>query len=976
MPNLIEVQKASYDQFLMVDEPEGGRGDEGLQSVFRSVFPISDFSGASMLEFVSYEFEPPKFDVEECRQRDLTYAAPLKVTLRLIVFDIDEDTGAKSIKDIKEQNVYMGDMPFMTGNGTFVVNGTERVIVSQMHRSPGVFFDHDKGKSHSSGKLLFAARVIPYRGSWLDIEFDAKDIVHARIDRRRKIPATSLLMALGMDSEEILDTFYNYSIYSREGEGWRIPFHPEVLKGTKAVMDLVDADSGEVIAETGKKLTPRFLKQLTEKGVKALRSTDEELYGTYLARDMVNMETGEIYLEAGDEIDEKTLPILVEAGFTELPILDIDHINVGAYIRNTLSVDKNNNRQEALFDIYRVMRPGEPPTMDSAEAMFNSLFFDSERYDLSSVGRVKMNMRLDLDAEDTVRVLRKDDILAVVKTLVELRDGKGEIDDIDNLGNRRVRSVGELMENQYRLGLLRMERAIKERMSSIEIDTVMPQDLINAKPAAAAVREFFGSSQLSQFMDQVNPLSEITHKRRLSALGPGGLTRERAGFEVRDVHPTHYGRICPIETPEGPNIGLINSLATFARVNKYGFIESPYRRIVEGKVTSEVLYLSAMEEAKFHVAQANSVLNEDGSFVEEFVVCRHAGDVMLAPRDTIDLMDVSPKQLVSVAAALIPFLENDDANRALMGSNMQRQAVPLVRAEAPFVGTGMEPIVARDSGAAIAARRTGIVDQVDATRIVIRATDDIDASISGVDIYSLQKFQRSNQNTCINQRPLVNVGDAIHKGDIIADGPSTALGDLALGRNVLVAFMPWNGYNYEDSILLSERIVRDDVFTSIHIDEFEVMARDTKLGPEEITRDIPNVSEEALKNLDEAGIVYIGAEAPWPSSVRKLNAWPRTGMTNRQFLTVTFTVAWPKRLPKNRQSPVRRASRRGLSSTRMSCRNTPGPSGGCLLLKMKSFRARSKHCVPSMMTPRHALNSVSWTRLKRSSAETRCLRVS
>ena len=552
MPNLIEVQKASYDQFLMVDEPEGGRGDEGLQSVFRSVFPISDFSGASMLEFVSYEFEPPKFDVEECRQRDLTYAAPLKVTLRLIVFDIDEDTGAKSIKDIKEQNVYMGDMPFMTGNGTFVVNGTERVIVSQMHRSPGVFFDHDKGKSHSSGKLLFAARVIPYRGSWLDIEFDAKDIVHARIDRRRKIPATSLLMALGMDSEEILDTFYNYSIYSREGEGWRIPFHPEVLKGTKAVMDLVDADSGEVIAETGKKLTPRFLKQLTEKGVKALRSTDEELYGTYLARDMVNMETGEIYLEAGDEIDEKTLPILVEAGFTELPILDIDHINVGAYIRNTLSVDKNNNRQEALFDIYRVMRPGEPPTMDSAEAMFNSLFFDSERYDLSSVGRVKMNMRLDLDAEDTVRVLRKDDILAVVKTLVELRDGKGEIDDIDNLGNRRVRSVGELMENQYRLGLLRMERAIKERMSSIEIDTVMPQDLINAKPAAAAVREFFGSSQLSQFMDQVNPLSEITHKRRLSALGPGGLTRERAGFEVRDVHPTHYGCICPIETPEGP----------------------------------------------------------------------------------------------------------------------------------------------------------------------------------------------------------------------------------------------------------------------------------------------------------------------------------------------------------------------------------------------------------------------------------------
>ena len=630
------------------------------------------------------------------------------------------------------------------------------------------------------------------------------------------------------------------------------------LKGSKALTDLVDADSGEVVAEAGKKLTPRFLRQLGEKGVKALKASDEDLYGSYLARDIVNMETGEIYLEAGDELDEKNLPILIEAGFEELPILDIDHVNVGGYIRNTLSADKNENRQDALFDIYRVMRPGEPPTMESAEAMFNSLFFDPERYDLSSVGRVKMNMRLDLDAEDSVRVLRKEDILAVVKTLVELRDGKGEIDDIDNLGNRRVRSVGELMENQYRLGLLRMERAIKERMSSIEIDTVMPQDLINAKPAAAAVREFFGSSQLSQFMDQVNPLSEITHKRRLSALGPGGLTRERAGFEVRDVHPTHYGRICPIETPEGPNIGLINSLATFARVNKYGFIESPYRRIVDGKVTNEVMYLSAMEEAKYHVAQANAVLAEDGSFVDEFVVCRHAGDVMLAPRDSIDLMDVSPKQLVSVAAALIPFLENDDANRALMGSNMQRQAVPLVRAEAPFVGTGMEPVVARDSGAAIAAFRTGVVDQVDATRIVIRATEELDPSKSGVDIYTLQKFQRSNQNTCINQRPLVNVGDRIEKGDIIADGPSTDLGDLALGRNVLVAFMPWNGYNYEDSILLSERIVRDDVFTSIHIDEFEVMARDTKLGPEEITRDIPNVSEEALKNLDEAGIVYIG----------------------------------------------------------------------------------------------------------------------
>ncbi len=798
MPNLIEVQKASYDQFLMVDEPKGGRPDEGLNAVFKSVFPITDFSGASMLEFVSYEFEAPKFDVEECRQRDLTYAAPLKVTLRLIVFDIDEDTGAKSIKDIKEQSVYMGDMPLMTNNGTFIVNGTERVIVSQMHRSPGVFFDHDKGKSHSSGKLLFAARVIPYRGSWLDIEFDAKDIVYARIDRRRKLPVTSLLMALGMDGEEILSTFYSKASYERAGDGWRIPFQPETLKNAKVITDMIDADTGEVVVEGGKKLTPRLIRQLVDKGLKALKATDEDLYGNFLAEDIVNYSTGEIYLEAGDEIDEKTLGLILQSGFDEIPVLNIDHVNVGAYIRNTLHADKNQNRQEALFDIYRVMRPGEPPTMDSAEAMFNSLFFDAERYDLSAVGRVKMNMRLDLDAEDTVRTLRKEDILAVVKMLVELRDGKGEIDDIDNLGNRRVRSVGELMENQYRLGLLRMERAIKERMSSIEIDTVMPQDLINAKPAAAAVREFFGSSQLSQFMDQVNPLSEITHKRRLSALGPGGLTRERAGFEVRDVHPTHYGRICPIETPEGPNIGLINSLATFARVNKYGFIESPYRKIIDGKVTTDVIYLSAMEEAKYYVAQANAELDGEGAFTEEFVVCRHSGEVMLAPRDNINLMDVSPKQLVSVAAALIPFLENDDANRALMGSNMQRQAVPLLRAEAPFVGTGMEPIVARDSGAAIAARRGGVVDQVDATRIVIRATEELDAGKSGVDIYRLQKFQRSNQNTCVNQRPLVAVGDIISKGDIIADGPSTDLGDLALGRNALVAFMPWNGYNYED----------------------------------------------------------------------------------------------------------------------------------------------------------------------------------
>src|SRR6266704_2926728 len=818
MPNLIEVQKASYDQFLLVQEPVGGRPDEGLQAVFKSVFPISDFSNTSMLEFVKYEFELPKYDVDECRQRGMTFAAPLKVTLRLIVFDIDEETGARSVKDIKEQDVYMGDIPLMTNNGTFVVNGTERVIVSQMHRSPGVFFDHDKGKTHSSGKLLFAARIIPYRGSWLDIEFDAKDIVYARIDRRRKIPVTSLLYALGMDAEEILNTFYRKVMYKRQKDGWRVPFDSNRFRGYKAINDLVDADTGKVVLEAGKKLTVRQARQLAEKGLKALRMTDQELIGHYLAEDLVNPSTGEIYAEAGEEITEKNLKALNEAGYKELPLLDIDHVNIGAYIRNTLSVDKNMTREDALFDIYRVMRPGEPPTLDTAQNMFQSLFFDSER------------------------------------------DGKGEIDDIDHLGNRRVRSVGELMENQYRIGLLRMERAIKERMSSVDIDTVMPQDLINAKPAAAAVREFFGSSQLSQFMDQTNPLSEITHKRRLSALGPGGLTRERAGFEVRDVHPTHYGRICPIETPEGPNIGLINSLATFARVNKYGFVETPYRKVKDGRVTDEVVYLSAMEEGRYRVAQANVPLDAKGRFTEDLIVCRHAGEVLPITPDKVDYMDVSPKQLVSVAAALIPFLENDDANRALMGSNMQRQAVPLVRAEAPFVGTGMEGVVARDSGAAIAARRSGVVDQIDATRIVVRATEDLDPTKSGVDIYRLMKYQRSNQSTCINQRPLVKVGDAVKKSDIIADGPSTDLGELALGRNVLVAFMPWNGYNFEDSILLSERIVKDDVFTSIHIEEFEVMARDTKLGPEEITRDIPNVSEEALKNLDEAGIVYIGAE--------------------------------------------------------------------------------------------------------------------
>jgi len=884
MPNLIEVQRSSYEQFLQREVRPGQRRDEGIEAVFKSVFPIKDFNERAVLEYVSYEFEEPKYDVEECIQRDMTYAAPLKVKLRLIVFETDEETGARSVKDIKEQDVYMGDIPLMTDKGTFIVNGTERVIVSQMHRSPGVFFDHDKGKTHASGKLLFAARVIPYRGSWLDFEFDAKDIVYVRIDRRRKLPATTFLYALGMDGEETLTTFYDVVPYERREGGWATPYKAERWRGVKPDFPLIDADTGEEVAPAGTKISARQAKKIADAGAKTLLLPPDALIGRYLARDEVNMETGEIYAEAGDELDAAMIQALADRGFETIDVLDIDHVTVGAYIRNSLRVDKNSGREDALFDIYRVMRPGEPPTVEAAEAMFQGLFFDSERYDLSSVGRVKMNMRLEQDCPDDIRVLRKDDVIAVLKVLVGLRDGRGEIDDIDNLGNRRVRSVGELLENQYRVGLLRMERAIKERMSSVDIDTVMPHDLINAKPAAAAVREFFGSSQLSQFMDQTNPLSEITHKRRLSALGPGGLTRERAGFEVRDVHPTHYGRICPIETPEGPNIGLINSLATHARVNKYGFIESPYRRVKNGKTTEDVVYMSAMEEAKHTIAQANIEL-KGGEIVEDLVTVRINGEVTLAPKDQVDFMDVSPKQVVSVAAALIPFLENDDANRALMGSNMQRQAVPLIQSDAPLVGTGMEDVVARDSGATVVARRTGVVEQIDGTRIVLRATEETDPTRPGVDIYRLSKFQRSNQNTCINQRPLVRVGDEIHVGDVIADGPSTELGELALGRNVLVAFMPWNGYNFEDSILISERIVRDDVFTSIHIEEFEVMARDTKLGPEEITRDIPNVGEEALRNLDEAGIVAIGAEVlPGDILVGKVTPKGESPMTPEEKL--------------------------------------------------------------------------------------------
>ena len=897
MPNLIEVQKSSYDLFLdSGDQPEPQDG-EGIKGVFQSAFPIKDFNENSVLEFVSYELEKPKYDVEECMQRDMTYAAPLKVKLRLIVFDLDEDTGAKSVKDIKEQDVFMGDMPLMTHNGTFVVNGTERVVVSQMHRSPGVFFDHDKGKTHSSGKLLFTCRIIPYRGSWLDFEFDAKDIVYARIDRRRKLPVTTLLYALGLDQEGIMNAYYDTVDYKlKKKKGWVTKFFPERVRGTRPTYDLIDAKTGEVICEAGKKVTPRAVKQLIDEGnVDNLLVPFDQIVGKFVARDIIDEETGAIHVEAGDELTLEydkdgtitggTLQALLDAGITDIPVLDIDGVNVGPYIRNTMAADKNMNRESALMDIYRVMRPGEPPTEEAATALFETLFFDAERYDLSAVGRVKMNMRLALDKPDTQRTLDREDIVACVKALVELRDGRGDIDDIDHLGNRRVRSVGELMENQYRVGLLRMERAIKERMSSVEIDTVMPQDLINAKPAAAAVREFFGSSQLSQFMDQTNPLSEVTHKRRLSALGPGGLTRERAGFEVRDVHATHYGRMCPIETPEGPNIGLINSLATFARVNKYGFIETPYRRVENGRVSDDVQYMSATEEQRHTVAQANATLDENGQFVNEFVNTRQSGEYTLAPNETVDLIDVSPKQLVSVAASLIPFLENDDANRALMGSNMQRQAVPTLRSEAPLVGTGIEGVVARDSGASIMARRAGVIDQVDATRIVVRATEDLELGDAGVDIYRLRKFQRSNQNTCINQRPLVNVGDTVGKGEVIADGPSTDLGELALGKNAVVAFMPWNGYNYEDSILISERIARDDVFTSVHIEEFEVAARDTKLGPEEITRDIPNVGEEALRNLDEAGIVYIGADVePGDILVGKITPKGESPMTPEEKL--------------------------------------------------------------------------------------------
>lgn len=853
MPNLIELQKNSYDSFLQKDISSEQRKNSGLNQVFSSVFPIEDPSGQATLEFIKYELTDPVL-------RGGNFSSSLKVVFRLIIWDIDEDTQSKDIKGIKEQEVFLGDIPMMTDKGTFVVNGTERVIVSQMHRSPGVFFDHDMGKTHNTGKYLYSARIIPYRGSWLDLEFDAKDILYFRIDRKRKLYVSTLLRALGLSTAEIFDYFYNKIEVKKVKHGWAIDFNYNRMKGVKLSYDLIDAETNEIVAAVGTKLTPKTMKQLQEKKFKSQLINSESLIGKYSAETIMNPESDEIQITIGEELKADKVAFLDRTKIKSFSILDIDNVNVGAYIRNTLFADKNNTAEEALVDIFRVIRPGEPSTQEGSRDLFNSLFFDAERYDLSAVGRVKLNAKLNLNLPEDLAVLTKDDILEIIKTLVALRDGVGEIDDIDHLANRRVRAVGEMIENQFRIALVRLSRAILDRMSTVELDAIMPHDLINSKLLIATVRDFFTSSQLSQFMDQTNPLSEITHKRRMSALGPGGLTRDRASFEVRDVHTTHYGRICPIETPEGQNIGLISSLATYARVNKYGFIESPYRRVNSSKVTNEIVYLSAIEEGKYIIAQANAELDKNGKFTADLVSCRKNGEFIMVSPESIDYIDVSPMQMVSVAASLIPFLENDDANRALMGSNMQRQAVPLLRVDAPIVGTGMESVVGVDSGATVVAKISGIVEQVESTRIVIRSTENADEESSGLEIYNLSKFQRSNHNTCINQKPIVNVGDKINKGDIIADGPSTDLGELALGRNVLVAFMPWNGYNFEDSILMSDRIVKDDVFTSIHIEEFECVARDTRLGQEEITRDIPNVSEDHLRHLDEIGIAHIGAE--------------------------------------------------------------------------------------------------------------------
>jgi len=858
--NLIEIQKRSYEAFLQTRIAPDERDTKGLQAVFHSVFPIQDFNQTASLQFVSYTFDKPKYEVDECRERGMTYAAPLKVTVRLVVWDVDEDAESQNIRDIKEQEVYFGDLPIMTENGTFIINGTERVVVSQLHRSPGIFFDQDKGKTSYSGKVIFSARVIPNRGSWLDFEFDSKDILHVRIDRRRKLPATVLLRALGYDEEMLLDYFYDHETVFIGEDSLAKSFQPDLHKGTRTSMDVVNPDTGEVVVKADKKLGSGHIRKMGKAGVAQLPLQETDVLGMVVAHDVVDMNTGEVIAECNQEIDEEVLQEFRDRGITEVTTLFIDRVNVGSFLRDTLLIDKVDNSEDAIIEIYRRLRPGDPPTYETALAFFENLFFNSERYDLGRVGRLKMNHKLELDVPLEQTTLTREDIMRTVRYLIELRNGRGSTDDIDHLGNRRVRAVGELLENQFRIGLVRMEKAIKERMSLSEIETLMPHDLINAKPVSAVVKEFFGSSQLSQFMDQTNPLSEITHKRRLSALGPGGLTRERAGFDVRDVHPTHYGRICPIETPEGPNIGLIASLSTYARVNDYGFIETPYRMAGDGKVTTDVRYFSALEEEKNTIAQASVPVDDGGTFTEPLVAARVEGEPTLVRPEDVSLMDISPNQLVSVAASLIPFLEHDDANRALMGSNMQRQAVPLVRTQAPFVGTGFEKFVARDSGVTLLSTRGGTVEYVDASRIVIRSEGADEEIGSEVDIYHLVKFRRSNQNTSINQKPIVRVGDAVDAGEVIADGPATDTGELALGQNALVAFMPWGGYNFEDSILISERMVKEDVFTSIHIEEFEIASRDTKLGKEEITCDIPNVGEEALKDLDESGIVRVGAE--------------------------------------------------------------------------------------------------------------------
>ena len=861
LPYLIEIQKNSYDLFLQKDLAAAQRQNLGLQEVFKSVFPIKDFNETASLEFVGYSLGEPKYDVEECHQRGMTYAAPLKVTVQLVLWDADPQTGSRSIKNVKEQEVYLGEIPLMTTNGTFMVNGTERVIVSQLHRSPGVFFEHDKGKTHASGKLLYSARVIPYRGSWLDFEFDPRDILYVRIDRRRKFHATVLLRALGMTTEDLLNYYYQSDTIVFEGRKPSLVFKPDQLAGVKAGSDVRDPKSNEIIVKEGRKFTRPLIRQMELARIKHVAVSWEDVIGRVAAHDIVDPETRKVLVECNQEITQERLDLIREKGISEVEVLFIEDSHVGPYLRSTLLQDRIHAPQEAMLEIYRRLRPGDPPTIESATNFFNNLFFNPDRYDLSKVGRLKLNHRLKLNVPLEQGTLRKEDILEVVRYLMELKNGTGSVDDIDHLGNRRVRAVGELVENHFRVGLVRMERAIKEKMSLQDIETLMPQELINYKPVSAALKEFFGSSQLSQFMDQTNPLSEITHKRRLSALGPGGLTRERAGFEVRDVHPTHYGRVCPIETPEGPNIGLIASLTTYARINEFGFIETPYREVENSRVTDRIRYLSALEEEDHVIAQANAPIDNRGTFTADLVSARKGGEFVMARPEEVDFMDVSPNQLVSVAASLIPFLENDDANRALMGSNMQRQAVPLLRTEAPLVGTGMEKVVARDSGVTVVARRDGVVESVDSTRIVVKADRPSGAHRdTGVDIYNLVKYQRSNQNTCINQRPIVVVGDHVKAGDVIADGPSTEMGELALGRNVLVALMPWGGYNFEDSILISERVVKEDIFTSMHIEEFECVSRDTKLGPEEITRDIPNVGDEALTDLDESGIIRIGAE--------------------------------------------------------------------------------------------------------------------